>query len=323
MEKYILITGGAGYIGSIIVEILLKNNYKIIVVDNLSEGNKEAVSKGVIFFENDYGNETFIDQLFSNYSISNVIHLAASSNVPHSTIEPLQYYENNTSKTIILLKKMKEYNIKNIIFSSTAAVFGEPIYTPIDEKHPTIPINPYGHSKLMIEQILRDCCLAYGINYIVFRYLCVAGATEMHGEARDHETHLIPLVINKILNNSNELNIYGNDFETKDGTGVRDYFHVIDIANAHLLAIEKMEEAKNNIFNLGNEKGYSVLEIINSAEKFFNIKIDYNIKPRRPGDPAILVAKTSKAEKLLGWKQQYDLNEILKSTYNWQKNKKY
>jgi UDP-glucose 4-epimerase len=323
MKEHILVTGGAGYIGSVVSEILLEKGYSIIVVDDLSEGKRDAVSKEAIFFENDFGDESFLEKLFSDFQISYVIHLAASANVPHSIAEPLLYYQNNTSKTIALLKKMKEFNIKNIIFSSTAAVFGEPLYTPIDEEHPTIPINPYGHSKLMIEQILKDSCNAYGINYVIFRYLCVAGATEFHGEARENETHLIPLVIGKILNEKNTLNVYGNDFETKDGTGIRDYFHVSDIADAHVLAIEKMEEVKNNIFNLGHEAGYSVLEIINSAEKLFNKKIGYEIKFRRNGDPAILVAKTTKAGKLLGWKAHRDLDEILRTTYHWQKNKKY
>ena len=175
----------------------------------------------------------------------------------------------------------------------------------------------------MIEQILKDCCIAYGINYIVFRYLCVAGATKTHGEARDHETHLIPLVINKVLNNEKSLNVYGTDFNTRDGSGVRDYFHVLDLAEAHVLAIEKTESVNNNIFNLGNEEGHSVLEIITSAEKLFNLKISFQIKPRREGDPAILVAKTTKAKNLLGWSAKHNLNDILESTYNWQKNKKY
>lgn len=323
MKEYVLVTGGAGYIGSVVVELLLKKGYNIIVVDDLSGGNRDAVEKEALFFQEDFGDSAFLEKLFSEYKISNVIHLAASANVPHSIIDPLCYYQNNTAKTVSLLISMKKFNIKNIIFSSTAAVFGEPLYTPIDEEHPKIPINPYGHSKLMIEQILKDCCIAYGINYIVFRYLCVAGATMKHGEARDHETHLIPLVISKVLNNEKSLNVYGTDFNTRDGSGIRDYFHVLDIAEAHVLAIEKTESVKNTIFNLGNEKGHSVLEIITSAEKLFNLKIPYQIKPRREGDPAILVAKTTKAKNLLGWSAKHSLKDILESTYYWQKNKKY
>jgi UDP-glucose 4-epimerase len=323
MKEWVLVTGGAGYIGSVVVELLLKKGYFIIVVDDLSEGNKGAVEKEAIFYQKDFGDSAFLEKLFSEYKISNVIHLAASANVPHSITDPLCYYQNNTSKTVTLLRIMNKFNIKNIIFSSTAAVFGEPLYTPIDEDHPTIPINPYGHSKLMVEQILKDCCIAYGINYVIFRYLCVAGATKLHGEARNHETHLIPLVISKVLNSEKSLNVYGTDFNTKDGSGVRDYFHVLDIAEAHVLAIEKSESVKNNIFNLGNEEGYSVLEIIASAEKLFDLKISFQIKPRRDGDPAILVAKTTKAKNLLGWSAKHNLNDILESTYNWQKNKKY
>lgn len=323
MKECVLVTGGAGYIGSVIVELLLKKGYSIIVVDDLSEGNRGAVEEKAIFFQEDFGDSAFLEKLFSDNKISSVIHLAASANVPHSIIDPLCYYQNNTAKTVSLLISMNKFNIKNIIFSSTAAVFGEPLYTPIDEDHPKIPINPYGHSKLMIEQILKDCCIAYGINYVIFRYLCVAGATQTHGEARDHETHLIPLVISKVLNNEKSLNVYGTDFNTMDGSGVRDYFHVIDLAEAHVLAIEKTESVKNNIFNLGNEEGHSVLEIITSAEKLFNSKINFQIKPRREGDPAILVAKTTKAKNLLGWSAKHNLNDILESTYNWQKNKKY
>lgn len=323
MNEFILITGGAGYIGSIIAEVFQQNGYKIIVIDNLSDGRAEAVSDEIVFYQDDYGNPALLERIFSEYKISFVIHLAASANVPHSIIEPILYYENNTAKTITLLKKMKEYKINNIIFSSTAAVFGEPTYTPIDELHPTIPINSYGSSKLMIEQIIKDCSKAYGLNYIMFRYLCVAGATELHGEARKNETHLIPLVIKKILNRNSNLFVFGNDFNTKDGTGIRDYFHVLDIADAHLLAINKINEAKNNIFNLGFEEGYSVLEIINAAEKLFNTRIDYKLAQRRQGDPAVLVANSAHAGKILGWKPKRTLNEILLSTYNWQKNPQY
>ncbi|MDD5570022.1 MAG: UDP-glucose 4-epimerase GalE [Bacteroidales bacterium] len=323
MNEYILVTGGAGYIGSIIVEILQNNGFKVIVIDNLSNGKKEALSEDVKFFKGDFADTLILNKIFNEYKINFVIHLAASANVPHSLIDPIQYYENNTSKTVTLLKKMKEKSVKNIIFSSTAAVYGEPVYTPIDETHPTIPINPYGHSKLMIEQIIKDCRKAFDLNYIIFRYLCVAGATELHGEARKNETHLIPLVINKIINNNSNLYVFGNDFNTIDGTGIRDYFHVLDIADAHILAINNINEVKNNIFNLGFEKGYSVLDIINFANDLFKVNIDFKIKQRREGDPAILVASTKNAEKKLGWKAKRTLNEILLSTYNWQKNPKY
>jgi UDP-glucose 4-epimerase len=323
VNNIVLITGGAGYIGSVIAEVFLNNGFKVIVVDNLSDGKIEAVSKEAVFFQEDFGNPSVLDSIFSNYKIDFVIHLAASANVPHSIVDPIEYYENNTAKTILLLKKMMKYNVKNIIFSSTAAVFGEPVYTPIDELHPTIPINPYGHSKLMLEQIIKDCSLAYGMNYIIFRYLCVAGATELHGEARQNETHLIPLVVKKMLHKESNLFVFGNDFETKDGTGVRDYFHVLDIADAHLLAINKIGEVKNNIFNLGIEEGYSVLEIINEAQQLFNVEIAYEVRERRNGDPAILVACTKHAEKTLGWKAKRTIKEIITSAYNWQKNPKY
>jgi UDP-glucose 4-epimerase len=316
----ILITGGAGYIGSVVAEILEKQGHSIIIVDDLRDGNLKAVSKTARFYCNNFGDPDALHQIFSENTIDVVFHFAASANVPHSKVEPLEYYENNTSNTITLLHFMKKFGVLKIIFSSTAAVFGEPQYTPINEDHPLKPINPYGYSKLCCEEILKDCYHAYGIKYVIFRYFCAAGATKEHGESRIHESHLIPIVLDTLLNKRDEVPVFGNDFDTVDKTGVRDYIHVTDIANAHILGMEMLEHTSGEIFNLGTGKGYSVLEIIKTTEEIFGKNIPYKIYERREGDPATLVASYEKAEKLLHWKPKNALQDILISAYNWRNN---
>lgn len=316
----ILLTGGAGYIGSVVAEILEKKSHSIIIVDDLRDGNLKAVSKNARFYCHDFGNPETLHQIFSENSIDVVFHFAASANVPHSKVEPLEYYENNTSNTMTLLRFMMKFGVKKIIFSSTAAVFGEPQYSPINEDHPLTPINPYGYSKLFCEEILKDCYHAYGIKYVVFRYFCAAGATKEHGESRKHESHLIPIVLDTLLNKRDEVPVFGNDFDTVDKTGVRDYIHVTDIANAHILGMEMLENTSGEIFNLGNGKGYSVLEIIKATEEIFGKKIPFKIYGRRDGDPATLVASSEKAEKLLHWKPENTLKDILLTAFQWRKN---
>jgi len=324
MKKTILLTGGAGYIGSIITEVFCNKGYEVIVIDDLSTGNKKAVDNRAFFIEDDFCGKV-IKRLFGRGNVDFVIHLAASAMVSESVTNPSLFYENNTAKTLILLQRMVEYGIKNIIFTSTAAVFGEPQYNPMDENHPTIPICPYGRSKLMVEQIIKDFSIAYDLNYVIFRYLCVAGASREHGESRKDETHLIPQVVRKAIYDDKPLRVFGDGFPTRDGTGTRDYFHVLDIADAHLLAMEKIEQPKikNQIFNLGHERGYSVYEIIHAVESLFGVKINYGIAPPRLGDPSIIVANTTKAKELLGWEAKRGIDEILTSAYNWQKNRPY
>jgi UDP-glucose 4-epimerase len=315
----ILITGAAGYIGSVVAEILEKQGHSLIIIDDLRDGNEKAVSQNSKFYKNNFGVVSVLEEIFSSNKIDIVFHFAASANVPHSKIEPLEYYENNTSNTIALLSAMHKYNVKKIIFSSTAAVFGEPQYSPIDEKHPLIPINPYGYSKLACEEILKDCSHAYGFKYVIFRYFCAAGATAEHGESRKHETHLIPVVLDTLLGKRNEVPVFGDDFNTVDGTGVRDYIHVVDIANAHIKGMENIDVCQNQIFNLGTGKGYSVLEVIKTTEELFSAQIKHTIYDRRPGDPATLVATFDKASNIIGWKPEFGLKEIIMSAYNWRK----
>ncbi len=319
----ILITGGAGYIGSILTEYLLNYKFDVIVVDDLSNGNIHAVSDGVIFYKNNFGDKELLNKIFKQYPVEFVIHLAASANVPDSVINPYEYYNNNLTNSLNLIKCMVDNQVNNIIYASTAAVYGNPIEIPISEEHPTITINPYGTSKLQFEHILHDFNIAYGIRSCVFRFFCAAGATNMHGEARSNETHLIPLVIDTLLGNRENICVYGNTFNTADGTGVRDFLHVSDIANAIICAVNNFTVAQGQIFNLGTETGYSVLEVLSLAQELFKQKIKYSICNPRPGDPAVLVASNKKAQKILNWNPMNSLKDILISSHSWQKNRKY
>ena len=319
----VLVTGGAGYIGSVTATKLIHKNKRVIVVDDLSEGRREAVSDNAVFYQGNFGDKTLLHKIFSDHKIDSVMHFAASANVPDSVINPQKYYVNNVSNTISLLQVMLEFGVKRIIFSSTAATYGEPQYTPIDEKHPTEPINPYGYSKLFVEQILKDYATAYDLKYIIFRYFCAAGAITENGESREKETHLIPLVIDAALDQNKKISVFGNDYPTKDGTGVRDYIHVEDIADAHILGIEQIEEVNSRIFNLGTNSGYSVLEIIDTAEELLDKKINSSFDERRPGDPAILVASNSQAQSGLQWIPEKDISDIICSAYQWRKSPKY
>ena len=319
----ILVTGGAGYIGSVTTTKLIKKNETVVVVDDLSEGRRDAVSNKAVFYKGNFGDTTLLRKIFFEHEIDCVMHFAASANVPDSVINPQKYYINNVLNTISMLQVMLEFNVKKIIFSSTAAVYGEPEYTPIDEKHPTVPINPYGFSKLFVEQILLDYATSYDLKYIIFRYFCAAGAIEENGESREKETHLIPLVIDAAIDTSKTISVFGNNYPTIDGTGVRDYIHVEDIANAHILGFEKIEKVNNIILNLGTNSGYSVTEIIENACKILNKKINYYIVNKRPGDPATLVASNKLALELLQWKPENNIIDIIESAYKWRKTPKY
>jgi UDP-glucose 4-epimerase len=323
----ILITGGAGYIGSVVGEHLQTLGYSLVVIDDLRDGKKEAVPDCAIFYEANFSDETILDTIFTTHNITSVIHLAASANVPDSVIRPLPYYQNNVTGTIALLKKMKQYDVKSILFSSTAAVYGIPVNNTITETDILKPVNPYGWSKLFDEQIIADTAAAHGLEYIIFRYFCAAGATHKNGESRGYESHLIPLVIDTALGKRDEIKVFGNQFPTPDGTGVRDYIHVSDIARAHELALNAMLNPKgkitNQIFNLGTNAGYSVLQIIEETEKVLGQKVNFSIVNERPGDPPSLIAFAHKAKEQLGWEPSYNLQDIITSVYAWRNNPRY
>lgn len=321
--NYILLTGGAGYIGSVTTELLINKGYKVIIIDNLQEGSQLSVSNKAIFFKGNFGDSELLKKIFLEYKIDFVFHFAASANVPDSVLNPSEYYFNNLINTLSLLNTMREFSINKIIVSSTAAVFGNPIDLPINEMHPKNPINPYGYSKLMMEQVLKDYSNAYGLTYIVFRYFCAAGASDFNGESRKIETHLIPVILDSILDKRDGVVIYGKEFNTIDGTGVRDYIHVNDIAEAHILAMEKFDNVYNQDFNLGTNNGYSVLQIINKTSEVLNKNINYSYSSMRPGDPDILVASNNKARALLGWEPKYDIDDIIRSSFKWRINPKY
>ncbi len=320
MEKIVLVTGGAGYIGSTTTKLLQQHDYKTITLDNLSSGTK-GLNKSDFFYEGSISNEKILEKIFSTFKITAVLHFAASSLVEESVQNPKKYYENNLVGTIKLLEKMLEFNVKKIIFSSSASVYGKPKKIPITEKTKTKPLNPYGRTKFFIEEILKDYHKAYGLNSISLRYFNASG-TEKDlevGEVHTPETHLIPLLVRAALENK-PISINGRDYETYDGTCIRDYIHVSDLANAHLKALNYLEKQEACLrINLANEQGFSILEIIQALEKILGKKIQIKNFPRRPGDPAILIGRNETAEKILDWKTQItNIEEIIKTAYRWQ-----
>jgi UDP-arabinose 4-epimerase len=320
----ILVTGGAGYIGSQNCKHLANNGFIPITYDNFSEGNKYAVKWGPLV-EGDIRDTDLLDFTIKKYNPKAVMHFAANALVSESVLNPKKYYENNVLGTLVLLKAMLENNIKFLIFSSSCTTYGNPIFSPITEDHPQKPISAYGKSKYMIEQILQDYANAHGLKYASLRYFNASGAdldVEI-GEDRKVETHLIPLAIDTALKINPVLNIYGTDFETKDGTAIRDYIHTIDIAEAHLKALFYIfEQQKSLILNLGSQKGYSVLEIVKEIEKISKTKININFTKKREGDPSILCADSTLAKKMLNWTTNFsDLNTIITSAVKWHKKK--
>ena len=324
-DKTILVTGGAGYIGSHTVKHLLDNNYNVVVADNLIYGHREAVDIRATFIHADLLDTQSLDSVFKNNKIDTVIHFAAFAYVGESVDNPEKYYYNNVVGTINLLHAMLAHNVKKIVFSSTCATYGEPHYTPIDEKHPQSPINPYGRTKLMIEQIFADYERAYGLQHIALRYFNAAGcsADGKIGESHSPETHLIPLVLKAISGERENIKVFGTDYDTSDGTCIRDYIHVEDLALAHRLATEKLG-TYNGCINLGTGIGSSVKEIITAAEEVSGKKCPIVYAPRRAGDPAKLFADNTKAKEVLGWQPKYtNIKDIIKTAWNWEQNKKY
>jgi UDP-glucose 4-epimerase len=321
MKSYILVCGGAGYIGSHMVFKLIEEGRNVIVYDNLQSGNKPAINKSAIFVHGDIRNYIALDDLFETYKIDGVIHFGADSIVPESIINPLKYFDNNIYGLEILLKAMVKHNIDKIIFSSSAAVYGQPEEMPLLETSRTLPINPYGESKLIMEKMIKWVALAHNIKYVSFRYFNVAGANldGKIGEFHRPETHLVPIVLQVPLKQREIVSIFGDDYDTPDGTCIRDYIHVLDIVEAHVLAFKYLENGgDSDIFNLSNGKGFSVKQVIKAAQQVVGNNIKTEIKPRRPADPSQLVAFSSKAEKVLGWNPKYpSLEEIINSAWVW------
>ena len=318
--KKVLIIGGAGYIGSHVNKYFNSQGKFTIILDNLSRGNIRLVKWGT-FIEGDFADEDLLDEIFSKHQIELVIHLSALAYVGESVENPDLYYEANVAKTLVLLRQMRKHNVNKMIFSSTCATFGNAIYTPIDEKHPQIPINPYGRTKLIIEWILKDYAIAYGLNSVILRYFNAAGADPDGeiGELHVPETHLIPIIFEVVEGRRESLQVFGNDYPTKDGTCIRDYIHVTDLAEAHYLAGELLEK-RNGIhcFNLGNSQGHSVLEVVDAVEKLVGKEVTRNMKPRRPGDPPILTGAYNHANTVLGWEPKHsELKTILSTAWKW------
>ena len=320
----ILVLGGAGYIGSHTVYELVDAGYEVIVVDNLLTGFKEAVHPQAKFYEGDIRDKIFLDNILSKEKIDGVIHFAASSQVGESMKNPLKYYNNNFCGTEVLLESMVEHGIDKIVFSSTAATYGEPESIPILETARTLPTNCYGETKLSMEKMFKWISKAHNLRYVSLRYFNACGAhpNGKIGEAHNPETHLIPLVL-QVPNGKREyISVFGNDYDTKDGTCVRDYIHVNDLAQAHILAMEYLlKGGESNIFNLGNGVGFTVKEVIETARKVTNHTIPIREEERRAGDPSVLIASSEKARKVLGWKPQYaDLETIISTAWKWHVN---
>ena len=320
----ILVLGGAGYIGSHTALELVKAGNEVVIADNLVTGYRKAIPEGAKFYEGDLRDSDFLDNLFHQEKIDAVIHFAAYSLVGESVTNPLKYYDNNLYGTKVLLEAMVKNNVGKIVFSSTAATYGEPENIPILESDRTCPTNPYGETKLAMEKMFKWTAEAHGLRYVSLRYFNACGADESGtiGEAHNPESHLIPLILQVPNGKRETISIYGTDYDTPDGTCIRDYIHVTDLAQAHILAVQYLNNGgESDIFNLGNGVGYSVREVIETARKVTGHPIPATESSRRAGDPARLVASSEKAKKILGWKPVHDsLEEIISSAWNWHKN---
>ena len=314
----ILVTGGAGYIGSVVVEETLRAGHKTVVYDNLVKGHREMVADDAVFVEGDLLDRDKLESVFGEHSIDAVIHMAAYSLVGESVAEPSKYYQNNVVAGLSLLDAMRARGVAKLVFSSTAAVYGEPEKQPIEESDRTAPTNPYGDTKLAFEHALRAYDNAYGMKYVSLRYFNAAGASERCGEIHDPETHLVPIVLQAAAGMRDAVEIYGDDYPTRDGTCVRDYIHVIDLARAHVMALDLLDK-RSAIFNLGcGGDGYTVKEVIDVARDVTGREIPVRVAARRPGDPAVLIASSDKIGQMLGWKPEYqDLRLIIESAWSW------
>jgi UDP-glucose 4-epimerase len=322
----ILITGGAGYIGSHFVKLLIEKKFEPIIIDNLSRGHKESIPSYIQFEEVDLTDKPGINSIIKKHKPDSIVHFASFAYVGESVENPALYYQNNVIGSYNLIKACSENNVERFIFSSTCSIYGEPKVIPITEEQQQNPINPYANTKYIIEKILKDFEIQFGMKSVSLRYFNAAGASfdSSIGESHNPETHLIPLVIETALGKRKSISVFGNDYDTNDGTCIRDYIHVEDLADAHLKALEYLEEDNDStIINLGTGAGNSVLEIINRAKVILKKEINFNITKRRIGDPAVLVASNEKAKKLLSWGPKYSIDDILLSAWKWHSNPKY
>lgn len=317
----VLVLGGAGYIGSHAVDQLVEKGYEVVVVDNLQTGHEAAIRPEATFYQGDIRDKEFMREVFQNEKIEGVIHFAANSLVGESVEKPLMYFNNNVYGTQITLEVMQEFGVNHIVFSSTAATYGEPEEVPIKETTPTNPKNPYGESKLMMEKIMGWTSAASDLRYVALRYFNVAGAKAdaSIGEDHDPETHLVPIILQVALGQREHLAIFGDDYDTPDGTCIRDYVQVEDLIAAHILALEYLKKGgDSNVFNLGSSQGYSVKEMLEAAREVTGKEIPAVVAPRRAGDPSVLIAASDKAKDVLGWQPKYDdVKEIIGTAWRW------
>ena len=323
VDRVILVTGGAGYIGAHAVKALEEKGFQVVILDNLVYGHREPVETHLKakLVTGDIGDRAFLDRLFTDNKIDAVMHFAAFAYVGESVTDPAKYYQNNVVGTLTLLDAMRQHGIDNFIFSSTCATYGNPQFIPITEDHPQQPINPYGAGKFAVERVLQDYDPAYGLKSVIFRYFNAAGADPdgMFGEDHNPETHLIPLILQAAAGKRPAISVFGDDYETPDGTCIRDYIHVTDLAQAHVLGLEYLLQNRvSQIFNLGNGSGFSVKEVIDTAKQVTSKEISIDRCPRRAGDPATLIGSSAKAREMLGWKPKYaDLTTIVKHAWTW------
>ncbi|MDR2468496.1 MAG: UDP-glucose 4-epimerase GalE [Spirochaetaceae bacterium] len=326
MKETILVAGGAGYIGSHTVRALCEEGINVVVVDNLSEGHRETVG-GALLVEADINDAAALDAVFAEHTINAVIHFSAYAYVGESVSNPQKYYHNNVGATLTLLAAMLRHNVKQLVFSSSCATYGNPVRIPIDESHPQNPVNPYGTTKFMVERILADYHSAYGLNYIALRYFNAAGAHPdgSIGESHRIETHLIPLALKTITGERAYIEVFGTDYDTPDGTCIRDYIHVCDLASAHCAALRALADgAESRCINLGTGQGASVREVIHTCEEVCGKKVPVVFSARRPGDPPVLVAANNLAKTVLKWSPRWTtIREIIASAWNWEQHRNF
>jgi UDP-glucose 4-epimerase len=315
----VLVTGGAGYIGGATVEALLEAGERVVVLDNLSRGHANTIPPGTPFYRGDVGDRSLVARAVEEQQVRACIHFAAYAYVGESATHPDLYLQNNLAQGIALLEALRGAGVREIVFSSSCTVYGEPRYTPIDEDHPQQPTNLYGWTKLLFEKALQSYAQAYGLRYVALRYFNAAGATARHGERHDPEPHLIPNVLRAVSGEIPALQVYGKDYPTHDGAAVRDYIHIADLASAHLLALGHLRNGGGSeAFNLGNGRGYSVLEVIESVKRVTGHQPPFQIVAARPGDPSHLVAQADKAKRILGWEPRIpELDQIVRSAWQW------